>query len=248
MSHGSEQSEDYWPGYVDALTAMVQVLAFVMMMLAMAVFVLSQNVSKSAVQAIAKAAKVDMPANSSVKAITAAIVEQIQQKESQPPTPTQSKPVEAKPTEAKKSDAKTEAEPVAPEARENGNKSAAAVQSTMTLPSRKPPEPPKDAKSTIMRFAPRSFKVDQATSQQVEAFIAANTLADSTTPITIRTYATEGEGAISEARRTAYYRALTARKELLERKVPSTNITIKIFDTPDKSQGETVEIVIGTGG
>jgi hypothetical protein len=243
MSHGSEQSEDYWPGYVDALTSMVQVLAFVMMMLAMAVFVLSQNVSKSAVQAIAKAAKVDVPANSSVKTITEAIVKQIEQKESQPSKPTEGAP--SKPTEATPS---KPTEAAAPEAKENGNKSAAAVQSTMTLPSRKPPEPPKDAKSTIMRFQPRMFRVDQATSQQVEGFIVANKLAESTTPITIRAYATEGEGAISEARRIAYYRALTARKELLERKVPSSNITIKIFDTPDKSQGETVEIVFGSGG
>ena len=50
MSHGSDDSENYWPGYVDALTSMVQVLAFVMMMLAMAVFVLSQSVAKHAVE------------------------------------------------------------------------------------------------------------------------------------------------------------------------------------------------------
>ena len=37
MSHGSDAGENYWPGYVDALTSMVQVLAFVMIMLAMAV-------------------------------------------------------------------------------------------------------------------------------------------------------------------------------------------------------------------
>ena len=61
MSHGSGEEENYWPGYVDALTSMVQVLAFVMMLLAMAVFVLSQSVSKSAVEEIAKAAKVDAP-------------------------------------------------------------------------------------------------------------------------------------------------------------------------------------------
>ena len=43
MSHGSDEGDNYWPGYVDALTSMVQVLAFVMMMLALAVFSLSQS-------------------------------------------------------------------------------------------------------------------------------------------------------------------------------------------------------------
>lgn len=77
MAHGSEESEDYWPGYVDALTSMVQVLAFVMMLLAMAVFVLSQNVSKNAVQAIAKAAKIDVPGNASIKELTAKVAEEV---------------------------------------------------------------------------------------------------------------------------------------------------------------------------
>jgi hypothetical protein len=55
MSHGSDEGDNYWPGYVDALTSMVQVLAFVMMMLALAVFSLSQSASKHAVEVIAKA-------------------------------------------------------------------------------------------------------------------------------------------------------------------------------------------------
>src|SRR5919206_4671029 len=77
MSHGSEEGENYWPGYVDALTSMVQVLAFVMMMLALAVFVLSQSVSKKAVEAIAKAVNAEVKPNSDVKQLTQAVVAQI---------------------------------------------------------------------------------------------------------------------------------------------------------------------------
>src|ERR1700761_8411386 len=76
MSH-SEEGENYWPGYVDALTSMVQVLAFVMMMLAMAVFVLSQSVSKKAVEAIAKAVNAEVKPNADVKQLTEAVVAQI---------------------------------------------------------------------------------------------------------------------------------------------------------------------------
>ena len=78
MSHGSGDEENYWPGYVDALTSMVQVLAFVMMMLAMAVFVLSQNVSKVAVQAVAQALDVKTPAGATVAELTKAVVEAAQ--------------------------------------------------------------------------------------------------------------------------------------------------------------------------
>src|SRR4029078_1962091 len=77
MSHGSDDSDNYWPGYVDALTSMVQVLAFVMMMLAMAVFVLSQSVSKRAVEAIAAAVNADVKPNSDMKQLTQAVMQKI---------------------------------------------------------------------------------------------------------------------------------------------------------------------------
>ena len=81
MSH-SEEGENYWPGYVDALTSMVQVLAFVMMMLALAVFVLSQSVSKKAVEAIAKAVNADVKPNSDLKQMTQAVMDQLQRMKS----------------------------------------------------------------------------------------------------------------------------------------------------------------------
>src|ERR1700676_3763376 len=84
MSH-SEEGENYWPGYVDALTSMVQVLAFVMMMLAMAVFVLSQSVSKHAVEAIAKAANVEVKPHFDSKQLMQTVIDKIQSTQQQPP-------------------------------------------------------------------------------------------------------------------------------------------------------------------
>jgi hypothetical protein len=52
----SSEEENYWPGYVDALTTMVMVLTFIMMVLGMAIFTLSQNVSRNYLESIAKAA------------------------------------------------------------------------------------------------------------------------------------------------------------------------------------------------
>src|ERR1700759_1506646 len=91
MSHSEGEGENYWPGYVDALTSMVQVLAFVMMMLAMAVFMLSQNVSKKAVEAIAQAVNADTKPGAGIKELTQAIVDKVHQTAqavaTPPPTP-----------------------------------------------------------------------------------------------------------------------------------------------------------------
>lgn len=56
---GSGEEENYWPGFVDALTTMVMVLTFIMMILGVVVFSMSQNISKQLVQQIAEAAQVD---------------------------------------------------------------------------------------------------------------------------------------------------------------------------------------------
>lgn len=59
MAGGSSDSEEnYWPGFVDALTTMVMVLTFIMMILGVVVFSMSQNISKQLVQQIAEAANV----------------------------------------------------------------------------------------------------------------------------------------------------------------------------------------------
>ena len=57
MAGSSSADEDnYWPGYVDALTTMVMVLTFIMMVLGITIFTMSQTVSRSHLEAIALAA------------------------------------------------------------------------------------------------------------------------------------------------------------------------------------------------
>ena len=55
----ASEEENHWPGYVDALTTMTMMLIFVMTILAVAIFGLSQNVSRSMVEKIAKVANID---------------------------------------------------------------------------------------------------------------------------------------------------------------------------------------------
>src|SRR6476469_1426238 len=56
------EEENYWPGYVDALTTMTMVLTFIMMVLGVVVFMMSQNISRHILQGIAEAARIDTKA------------------------------------------------------------------------------------------------------------------------------------------------------------------------------------------
>jgi len=245
MAHGSEEEGDYWPGYVDALTSMVQVLAFVMMLLAMAVFVLSQNVSKGAVEAIAKAAHMDVPADANVTELTAKVVEQIQKqqeaaKAARPPQADAPTPSESRDTSAPD---KTVSETVTANAMATDRRGAARA----TVPE-KPPEPAADAKRVTLHFTPRNFRIDAPDSGAVTAFVDENKAAEKHVRLLVRAYASSTDGALSEARRLAYYRAMTVRKELTDRKIRAEDIRINVYDTADKDQGSTVEIYTDGSG
>jgi len=233
MSHGSEEGDNYWPGYVDALTSMVQVLAFVMMMLAMAVFALSQSATKKAVEAIAKAVDAEVKPNADIKQLTQAVVEQIERLQKSAAAPAAAKPLPA----------------AEPGAQPNAERPAATrVNGGQSQPSPAPVEVPPDAPRLTLAFADKSFRIEGDQTQSVAGFIDDNKSTVAGKLIVVHAYAYAGEGAISEARRLAYYRAMMARKQLVDAKIRPENIRISVNDTAEKARGLTVELIIAGGG
>jgi hypothetical protein len=242
MSHGSEEGENYWPGYVDALTSMVQVLAFVMIMLAMAVFVISQSVSKHAVEAIAKAVHADAKPDADMKQLTQAIMAKVQQLQSAAPLSEPNKP----------SEPSSEAKSVAPTDIANDSRSEKIVE--MRVSGARPHNDqalvqiPPDAPRITVGFEARSSKIEQERAQSLARFIDENKVVERTQTVIINAYAYSGDGALSEARRLAYYRAMMARKQLVDQKVRADSIRINVNDTADKDKGSTVEMIVTGNG
>lgn len=243
MSH-SEEGENYWPGYVDALTSMVQVLAFVMMMLAMAVFVLSQSVSKHAVEAIAKAVNADVKPNSDMKQITQAVMDKIQSLGSAGPTTQTGTGAPAAENPAARPAQADPATNPSPEKLTGLRLSSARARNDQPAPLPSP-----DAPHLTIGFEERGFKFDQDKAQDLGRFIEDNKIVESAAGLVINAYAYSGDGALSEARRLAYYRAMMARKQLVDAKVKAEGIRILVIDTADKDKGSTIEIAVaGNGG
>lgn len=222
MSHGSDESDNYWPGYVDALTSMVQVLAFVMMMLAMAVFVLSQSVSKKAVEAIAAAVNAEVKPNSDMKQLTQAVMDKVDS--------------------LRKS---ASADPAKPEpAPSDEQKIAGSRIASRAQPRTAPIEPKSDAPRLAVEFDGGSYRLDEPRARSISTFVDQNGAAEKSKPIVVNAYAYTGEGAISEARRLAYYRAMMARKQLIDAKVRPENIKINVNDIADHAKAQTVEVIV----
>jgi hypothetical protein len=234
MSH-SEEGENYWPGYVDALTSMVQVLAFVMMMLAMAVFMLSQNISKKAVEAIAQAVNADTKPNASVKELTQAIVDKLHQN-----TPAVAPPPPLPAPASQPAAATSDASP-APE------KLIGTRVGETQGPKERNFQTPSNAPHLVVDFNDRSFTIDQQREQSLSAFVEKNKVVEAAQAVVINAYAYSGDGALSEARRLAYYRAMTTRKQLVDAKVKPENIRVNVNDTADKEKGSTVDTIVAGG-
>ena len=236
MSH-SEEGENYWPGYVDALTSMVQVLAFVMIMLALAVFVISQSVSKHAMEAIAKAVHADAKPSADMKQLTQAIMDKVQQLQSAAPVSETNKPSELK--------------SAAPTDNANDSRSEKIVE--MRVSGARPRNDqvvqiPPDAPRLTVGLDERSSKIEQEHAQSLAKFIDENKVVERTQTVIINAYAYSGDGALSEARRLAYYRAMMARKQLVDQKVRADSIRINVNDTADKDKGSTVEMIVTGNG
>jgi hypothetical protein len=93
-------------------------------------------------------------------------------------------------------------------------------------------------------FEEHSFKIAQERAQSVAKFIDENKVVEQGQVVVINAYAYSGDGALSEARRLAYYRAMTARKQLADEKVRVDSIRINVSDTADKDKGSTVELTV----
>lgn len=233
MSHGSDDSENYWPGYVDALTAMVQVLAFVMMLLALAVFVLSQSVTKHAVEAIAKAVNADVKPDTDVKQMTKVVMDQVSRLQA-------SRSADQVNAEEKPPSASAGATP------HSGPDRIVSMRVGSARPQHDaaPLQFPLDAPRLTLNFEDRSFRVEQSSTSAMTKLVDDSKVVEQGRSVVIVAYAYSGDGALSEARRLAYYRAMMARKQLVDAKVKPDTIRVNVTDTTDKHKGLTVEVVI----
>jgi hypothetical protein len=214
---------------------MVQVLAFVMMMLAMAVFVLSQSVSKRAVEAIAAAVNADVKPNSDMKQLTQAVMEKLDSlrgSTSADPAKQEKMPAPATPNPSDASHA------------DEQKIAGMRVSAPRVQPRTAPIEPKPNAPRLTVEFDGKSFTIDEERARSVSRFVNENGVADRSKAIVVNAYAYTGEGAISEARRLAYYRAMMARKQLVDAKVRPENIRINVNDIADRTKAQTIEMIV----
>jgi hypothetical protein len=232
----SDSEENYWPGYVDALTTMTMVLTFIMLVLGLAVFSLSQNVSKGMLETIANALKLsdDMPKDMSPDDITRLVVERIGKQDEEIKT--------AKAEAAKLAAARVEeagapliAPPHAGASPEVGEAGASPVDRRIESAAVAPTAPPNQATIVSLQqaqlrlvYKPRATGLDEAAREAISQALGPDSALQRAKTVEIIAGVDRGNLAVSDANRVAYYRALILRGQLLTAGIAPERIKVRI--------------------
>jgi hypothetical protein len=227
----SETEENYWPGYVDALTTMTMVLTFIMLVLGLAVFSLSQNVSKGMLESIASAMKLtdDMPKDMSSDDITRMVIERIEK---------QDEAMQAARTEASRLAAirSDEARPSSSgRAIESGDPGSAVMERRIESGAAAPPASAIPV-ATVTRqqaqlrlvYKPRATGLDDAAREAIREALAADSALQAARTVEITAGVDAGNMAVSDANRIAYYRALILRGQLMAAGISAERIKVRV--------------------
>ena len=227
----SETEENYWPGYVDALTTMTMVLTFIMLVLGLAVFSLSQNVSKGMLESIANAMKLtdDMPKDMSSDDITRMVIERIEkQDEAMLAAKAEASRLAAvRPDEARQMPAGR--------ATESGDPGSAVMERRIESVAAAPTAPAASVTTVLKQqaqlrlvYKPRATGLDEAARAAIAEALVSDSALQTAKTVEIIAGVDAGNMAVSDANRIAYYRALILRGQLMAAGIAAERIKVRV--------------------
>lgn len=217
MSGGGDGAEDHsWPAFVDVLTTMTMILTFVMLILAVAMASMMENVSKNIIERIAQSQNIATNPNATVEDLAEMVIEGMRGK-SPSTTPVQSIETPEK---------KTVFSQAKPDEVQAAQRVEAKVSDTMLT----------------LNYQKRATQLDDGALKQIEDYLKSNPAIAQASMFEVRAVADAGSGTLSDARRIAYYRGMVVRTALNKAGIPPEKITIKVDDTAAGKDGDVVKI------
>ncbi|MEO0410690.1 MAG: hypothetical protein AAF221_02460 [Pseudomonadota bacterium] len=260
MARKPEEEANHWPGFVDALSTIVMVITFLLILLGLTLFIMMQKIQADANTVT------DTQVNTEAAGGAQAINDEESQSALEEASSSASKTSQVSDLKEKLQQAQQEIEklktqtqqmagaPKAPEGQSIASMGAELRQEEqietedkLTILTRKTDEKVKvaiasqepvtaDGKIKVtsaavaleLNYDSGTTKLDEEAATQVGDYFEEQAPKSGTSKFEIRSIASSGVGSISEARRKAYFRALTVRNILLKRGIPAERIVTKI--------------------
>jgi uncharacterized membrane protein len=242
VARRQEEAENHWPGFVDALSTIVMVVTFLLIILGIVIFALSLQINDRVGEEQASAnstVKIDIETESQNERTAQDTGSGLEGKvgkfkQNLGKTSVADKEVESDAKLAVRSQEvrKTKEITVAsdetdPDKKQEGSVTVTAVNEFLTL-----------------TFDSKLIKIDDKADQEILAFMTKNPDVAKKAKLEIWSFADSKIGSITEARRVAYYRAMNTRNSLLKAKIDKKNITVRVRETDEENLRHKVKVII----
>jgi hypothetical protein len=222
MQTQSQDDDNQWPGYVDALTTMTMMLIFIMVILTVAIFGMSQNVARDIVERIARV--VDVETSGDIATLVDKLERKIETEHLAARAPLRSK------IAPERSEIALAAPVTMPTPAIVGD--SILVQSS--VPAIAPPQPRQAAVSerdAMLRIAfdQRAIALDPAADGRIETFLRNDPRFSGPGLLEVKAFASPEDG-VTDARRLAFYRLMNVRSKLLQLGIPAQRIQVRVHD------------------
>ena len=241
-----EEDANYWPGFVDALSTMTMMLIFLMLILSLVIISVSQNVSRTQLMTIAKAAGIEVTGRpATIETLTSQIVVALATLSSDKTAPNQiiEQPASQTPTVDQHAVLAPSVEPATPQTATRNPAVRIVSSRPADLVSIDRQAFAQDGEGMItLVFPPRALKFDDLAAKKLSEFI--NGAGVRGKPMKIRALANVNSGNVTEARRFAYYRAMVVRQFLASNKISNSMIVVSVQDADSADFEDQVQLSI----
>lgn len=257
MAARAEEEENYWPGFVDALSTIVMVVTFLLVVMGLVVFAVSLQISKTKIKSdiTGKPASEIMDKDTQVKDISKAttpevVVEKIEQVESQ------SQQIKSEQS-AGVQDGEMSEQAVQDETVEEENelqiqsrkiieekKIVVATQEATTK--RTPKKVVVDSAQQILTLAfdKKAFEVNPEARKEIDDFMAENKETLIGRKLTAWAFYDAGTVAQSQAKRRAYFRVLSVRNVLIANGWSGSALEVNVRPAPSDEETDQVRVFV----
>ncbi|MFN0265352.1 hypothetical protein ACKTEK_15920 [Tepidamorphus sp. 3E244] len=227
MSAQDESETNYWPGYVDALTTMTMVLTFVMMILAIGIYILSESLSKTLLTELLREADVEVSDQATQKEVRDTLVEtltRLNHEHEEGYHPVERVQQELRVTQD-----------------DNAREVYAAPVQTPTIPER---DVAARSTGSVLKvtYEDAQTQLDEDSRAEIRQFVSSSDAIREARTILIRAHAAPIAGGATQARRLAYYRAMLLRNEMIRLGIEPRRLRVEVDETPDVATGQSAEI------
>jgi hypothetical protein len=245
----SEAEENHWPGFVDVLSTLVMVVTFILIILAIALITMTQNISNSFIKTTSEKTAKGGGDIASAKNLNAQ--GEFTATEKVPPSSIDSIVTTSR-FSAKLAD-ELESSHV-----DQSTNDLSVLSRNVSLKERRVTVAPLDKTIELaptakvsksehilsINFPAASSKLDESALTEVKNYVNENSNVLKDRKLSIWSFFNANEMSISEGRRTAYYRALATRNQLIEAGILPENINVQIRNVEKLELSNIVQVVI----